>query len=66
MRALRLGTDMPDRVAKAQHYRARAGDIRAIAEGVADPRARKRLMEVADEYELFAREAEDRSSQNLR
>jgi tetrahydromethanopterin S-methyltransferase subunit H len=50
--------EVPDKVAKAMHYRTRAEELRTIAAGIFDREEREMLMEIAKEYERFAREAE--------
>jgi hypothetical protein len=35
---------------KAKHYRARATEMRTIAEGIFDPKERKQLLDIAHEY----------------
>ena len=39
---------------KAKHYRARADEMRTIAEGIFDHKERKTLLEIAQEYEELA------------
>jgi hypothetical protein len=49
---------MPDRIEAVAHYRRRAEQLRTIAQGVYDPGERIRLIEIAEEYERWAREKE--------
>jgi hypothetical protein len=49
---------MHDKTETAAHYRLRAEEIRAIAQGVFDKEERKKLTAVAEDYELWAREAD--------
>jgi hypothetical protein len=44
---------------KAERYRQRAVDLRAIAEQMMDLKARATLLEVADDYERMAQSAEN-------
>ena len=57
---------MQDNVEVAENYRVRAREIRAIAFGVYDPMGRKKLLEVAEEYEEWARlaRAMDKATSN--
>ena len=41
-----------------QHFRRRAEALRAIAEGVTEKIERQKLLEIAEEYERWARERE--------
>jgi hypothetical protein len=58
---------MQDNIEIAEDHRVRAREIRAIAFGVYDPTARKKLLEVAAEYEELARlaRATDTTSNRL-
>ena len=49
---------MQDKSESAKHYRRRAEDVRSISEGIFDRAERKKLIEIAEEYEQWAREAE--------
>jgi hypothetical protein len=42
----------------AKHYHRRAEEIRAISKGIFDHIERKTLIEIAEEYEQLAREAQ--------
>jgi len=58
MPCIRGGREMRDKDEAAKHYRRRAKEVRAISKGIFDHVERKTLMEVAEEYEQLAREAE--------
>jgi hypothetical protein len=45
----------------AEHFRRRAESLRTIAEGIRDHNERKSLLEIADEYERWAREKESKA-----
>ena len=45
----------------AAHYRAQAATLRALAEGIEDPKERARFFDVAAEYEKLAVYAQRRS-----
>jgi hypothetical protein len=49
---------MRDLVELASHYRFRAEDARRIAEGIYDHVDRKKLVQIAEDYEELARQAE--------
>jgi hypothetical protein len=51
-------TEQAVALAKAVHYRTRAQELRKIAKGIFDHEERKKLIEIADEYEQFGRKAE--------
>ena len=53
---------MQDRVELAGLYRLRADQARTVAGGILDWEERNKLLQMADEYELRAREAEDSDS----
>src|SRR5262245_12461196 len=44
------------------HWRNRAGEMRTLAERTFDPRAKKRMLKMAEEYEILARRAEERTA----
>jgi len=46
--------------AKSKHYRVRAQQSQKIAKGVKDPDAKAHLLDVAQQYEMLAAEAEAR------
>jgi hypothetical protein len=48
------GGEVPDYIARANAYRARAKSLRAIADGTAEKMAREALFIVADDYERMA------------
>ena len=54
------GMGMQDKAESAKHYRLRAEEVRAIAEGIFDHIERKTLMQIADEFEEMALKAEAR------
>lgn len=49
---------MQDKAEITKHYRRRAEELRVIAEGIFDRDERKTLVEIADEFEQLARDAE--------
>ena len=49
---------MQDIVELASHYRFRAVEVRVIAEGIYDHLDRKKLEQIAEDYEELARQAE--------
>ena len=51
---------MQDKAESAKHYRLRAEEVRAIAEGIFDHIERKTLMQIADEFEELALKVEAR------
>src|SRR5687767_14292467 len=44
------------------HWRNRAEQMRTLAEGATNPRAKKRMLKMAEEYEKLARRAEKRAA----
>jgi len=53
---------MPERT-NPQHLRRRAESLRSIADGIFDQQERKKLLEIAEEYERWARQAESKDAQ---
>jgi hypothetical protein len=52
---------MPERT-NPQHLRRRAESLRSIADGIIhDHKERQKLLEIAEEYERWAREAESKA-----
>ncbi len=49
---------MQDKGEAAKHYRRRAKEVRTISKGIFDHIERKKLIEIAEEYEQWAREVE--------
>jgi hypothetical protein len=47
------------------HWRDRAKEARAIAEDMADPVSKQRMLDVAANYEHLAKRAEDRRTGNV-
>ena len=45
-----------------KHWRHRAAEARAMAEGLTDPEAKQRMLKVAADYEKLAKRAEERSA----
>jgi hypothetical protein len=43
-----------------QHWRQRAEEARAVAEQMADPEARRMMLNIADGYDKLAQRAEER------
>jgi hypothetical protein len=43
-----------------EHWRQRAEEARAIADGIADPEAKRTMLGIAQGYERLAQRAEDR------
>ena len=48
---------MRDEATRKKRYRIRAEELRTIAQGIFDPNERKTLMDIADDYEKMAGEA---------
>jgi len=46
----------------ARHWRARADEMRAVAEEMRDPVNRQTALQIADDYDRLAQRAEERSS----
>ena len=52
---------METRIYRPEHWHRRAEELRTLAaEGTRDPDSRSLLKQIADEYELLAKRAEDR------
>jgi hypothetical protein len=45
-----------------EHWRQRAKEARAIAGSLNDPEAKRSMLKIADEYDLLAQRAEERSA----
>ena len=45
-----------------KHWRDRADELRGLANDVADPAAREKMLRIAEDYEKLAKRAERRSS----
>jgi len=45
-----------------EHWRDRAKEVRAMAEGMVDPVSKEKMLDVANNYEYLAKRAEDRRS----
>lgn len=64
-RRLRLGDPRMPRTKywnNSAHWRNRAGEMRTLAERTLDPKAKKRMLHMAEEYEKLARRAEERTA----
>jgi hypothetical protein len=48
------GIEVQNKMDKADHFRLRAQEMREIAEGLFDHKERKRLLDIAHEYENLA------------
>jgi hypothetical protein len=44
-----------------EHWRKRAKETRAIADKMNDPRAREKMLKIADDYDRLAKQAEERA-----
>jgi hypothetical protein len=42
------------------HWLKRAKEMRALADGIADPKAKERMIRIAEEYEQLAKQSEVR------
>ena len=49
---------MPALRSDVQHWRQRAQEARAMAEQITDSRARRRMLNIADQYEKLAADAQ--------
>jgi len=47
---------------RAEHWRRRAAECRAVAENLSSPSARLTMLETAAAYEVMAKRAEDRAT----
>lgn len=52
---------MPKLLDNPAHWRARAEEVRTIADQLDDPKAREMMLKIADTYEKLARNAEART-----
>jgi hypothetical protein len=50
----------PPKIYRPEHWHRRAEELRTAAEGTRDPDSRSLLKQIADEYDLLAKRAEDR------
>ena len=48
----------------AQHWRTRAQEIRALAQGITDLESKRTMLRIADDYELLAKRADERAASN--
>jgi hypothetical protein len=48
-----------------KHCRDRADEARAVAERLADPESKRRMLEIADDYEHLALKAEERRGRSF-
>jgi len=62
----RLEGEMRDNAEVARRHRLRAEELRTIAEGMQDEGTRKILLRLADDYEQWARAAEETDRVNKR
>ena len=46
----------------AQYWRKRAEEMRGLAEGLRDPEAKRKMLDLANDYDCLAREAEKQSA----
>lgn len=49
-----------------EHWRERAKEVRAMAEDMADPASKQKMLDVAADYEHLAKRAEDRRTGKAR
>jgi hypothetical protein len=45
-----------------EHWRKRAKETRAIADKMNDPRAREKMLKIADDYDRLGKQAEERAN----
>jgi hypothetical protein len=53
---------MPLTLNDVEHWRRRAEEARGLAQQIADPKARRHMLNVADQYEMLATHAEARTA----
>jgi hypothetical protein len=54
------GAPMPELLNDPDAWRQRAADVRRLSEGVADPKTKKTMLKIADDYEILAERAKAR------
>jgi hypothetical protein len=53
---------MPNPIDDPQHWRKRAKEVRTLAGSVGDPETRATLLQIAEDYERLAKQAERRAA----